>query len=128
MARKSLAALNVVTPLAGGGRLRPHPGVSNAIVEAFNAIVGTMPKEHFRSCDAPLVEQYAQAIVQSREAYEHLSREGQVIAGRVSPWVTVQEKAHRMMSALCMRLRLAPQARMRVEKAGRMKGRPPNVM
>jgi phage terminase small subunit len=34
-----------------------------------------------------------------------------VVNGRPSPWIVVQEKAVRAMTALAMRLRLSPQAR-----------------
>jgi phage terminase small subunit len=45
------------------------------------------------------------------DAVAAMRREGAVVNGRLSPWVTVQEKAVRAMTALAMRLRLSPQAR-----------------
>jgi hypothetical protein len=53
--------------------------------------------------------------VLARLAHEHLRTEGAVIGGRLSPWVTVGEKADRAIVALSMRLRISPQARMRRE-------------
>ena len=74
-----------------------------------------MPADHFQPGDGALIEQYAQAILLSRQAYARLEAEGPVIDGRPSPWVTVLEKAHRSTVALSARLRLAPQARARFE-------------
>ena len=75
-------------------------------------IVSTMPHDHFRASDAPLIEQYAQAISLARQAYANLAEEGSVVAGRANPWLVVLEKAGRSSVALSMRLRLSPQSRM----------------
>jgi hypothetical protein len=50
-----------------------------------------------------------------------------VIGGRLSPWVTVGEKADRAIVALSMRLRISPKARMRRETTA-PKGRRPAPM
>jgi phage terminase small subunit len=86
----------------------------------FGEIVSTMPADHFRATDGPLVEQYAQAIALARSAYANLTEEGPVVAGRANPWLVVLEKAHRSSVALSMRLRLSPQSRMdrKAVKAG----------
>jgi hypothetical protein len=70
--------------------------------------------------------QYAQAIALADEASSHMRAEGAVVGGKVSPWLTVQEKAQRAIVALSMRLRLSPQARTPRAKAdGRPVGRAP---
>src|SRR5690242_8592982 len=116
--RKSAASLSVAAS-AREMRLRPRPETPKEIATIFRELVASMPAEHFTATDAPLIEQYAQAIVLGREAYDHLQSEGQVISGRASPWVTCLEKAQRAAVALSMRLRLAPQSRIKAEKVGR---------
>jgi phage terminase small subunit len=49
--------------------------------------------------------------VQHDQAVREMREHGAVVNGKVSPWITVQEKAQRAMVALSMRLRLSPQAR-----------------
>ena len=88
------ASLNVI-PITDRSRMRPRQGAPAEVATVFMELVLSMPADHFRRTDAPLIEAYAQAIVLGREAYEHLQSEGQVIAGRTSPWVTCLEKAHR---------------------------------
>jgi len=109
---------SVVHPPPGGPqRLRPPDDLTEPERQAFADIVASSPAEHFALSDLPLVVSYATAIVQERLAAQHLQREGYLTeTGKPSPWVTVQEKAHRMMVALCMRLRLSPQARMHYAK------------
>lgn len=85
----------------------------------FLDIVSTVAGDHFAPCDLPLLEQYAIAAAQAREAAEVLGREGAVVDGKASPWIVVQEKAQRAMVALAMRLRISPQARFDRLKAGR---------
>ena len=59
-----------------------------------------------------------------RRAAIELSEGGAVIGGRASPWLMVQEKAHRAITALSARLRLAPQSRQDSRSAGRKAGQP----
>jgi hypothetical protein len=59
----------------------------------------------------PAAVAYCQAVSQHDRAAQALRREGDVVNGKPSPWITVQEKAVRAMTALSMRLRLSPQAR-----------------
>lgn len=119
MPRKSTAALSVV-PLAGcPSRLRPRHGLSSEVKAIFHELTCQVSADHFRESDAALIEQYAQAIALARQAYEALSKEGPVIAGRANPWVVVLEKAHRSSVALSARLRLSPQHRIDPKTTGR---------
>jgi phage terminase small subunit len=110
MPRKSIAAL-AVKPHESS-RLAPRSGLSPEVKLIFCDLVGRMPAEHFRETDAPLIEQYAQAIALARQAYAALAAEGSVVGGRANPAHVVLEKAHRSSVALSMRLRLSPQSRM----------------
>ena len=128
MPRKSAAALGVVTAVKEAERVQPSRDFPEPVASVFREIVASVPPEHFRTSDVPLIEQYAFAILLGREAYEHLAKEGQIVAGRTSPWIVCMEKSTRAVTALCMRLRLAPQARMRPETtASRMKGYTPSA-
>src|SRR5262245_148032 len=98
MPRKTSAALSVVTPLIEAGRVRPRRELPENVTSVFREIVATVPAEHFKTCDVPLIEQYAFAIVLGREAYKFLSEEGQVVGGRASPWVTCFEKSQRAVT------------------------------
>jgi phage terminase small subunit len=96
-------------------RLSPPEDLAPAEKRIFVDIVGSIEPKHFTPSDMPLLVSYCVAINQEREANHHLRTEGHVIAGKPSPWIVVQEKAHRMMAALSMRLRLAPQSRARTK-------------
>jgi phage terminase small subunit len=112
MPRRSAASLAVVAQAAPSKRLKPRSGLPPEVKLIWESLVASMPDEHFRATDAPLVEQYAQAIALARQAYANLNEEGPVVAGRANPWLVVLEKAHRSSVALSMRLRLSPQSRM----------------
>jgi len=110
--RKSEAELATVVSISGQPhRLRPPDNLSPAEREVFIDLVSSCRPESFIPSDMPLLASYATAITQEREAVEHLRREGYVVNGKPSPWVTIQEKAHRQMAALSLRLRLSPQGR-----------------
>jgi phage terminase small subunit len=111
MPRKSSAELAIVKP-ERTDRLRPRSGLPPEVKLIWSELVTSMPHSHFRVTDAPLIEQYAQAIALARQAYAHLNEEGSVVGGRANPWLVVLEKAHRSSVALSMRLRLSPQSRM----------------
>jgi hypothetical protein len=88
-------------------------------VAIFRQILASAPAGHFKVGDAPLVEAYAQAIALARQSALEIAANGPVIGGRPSPWIHCQEKAHRAIAALSMRLRLSPQHRADSRSAGR---------
>jgi len=92
-------------------RLRPPASLSEAERSIFVDLVAANPPSHFRESDLPLLCRYCEATALAEQAARELRKEGAVIAGRTSPWITVQEKSVRAMVALSMRLRLSPQAR-----------------
>jgi phage terminase small subunit len=91
--------------------LRPPPDLTDDEKQIFVAIVAATDAKHFVASDLPLLASYCVAICQERTAHQHLRVEGYVLAGRPSPWITVQEKSYRQMASLSMRLRLSPQGR-----------------
>jgi phage terminase small subunit len=99
--------------------LAPSPGAPEDVRAIFTEILASAPVAHFKVGDAPLVEAYAQAIALARQSAQEISANGAVIGGRPSPWIHCQEKAHRAIAALAMRLRLSPQHRADSRSAGR---------
>jgi hypothetical protein len=97
----------------------PSADAPEDVVAVFREILAATAADHFRAGDAPLIQSYAEAICLARRAAIELDRDGPVIAGRTSPWLTVQEKAHRAIAALSARLRLSPQHRLESKVAGR---------
>jgi phage terminase small subunit len=104
--------------------LKPRTGLTAEVKLIWQELVGSMPEEHFRPTDSPLIEQYAQSIALARVAYANLQSEGPVLNGRASPWLIVLEKAHRSSVALSMRLRLSPQSRLDRKTIGSAKQQP----
>lgn len=119
MPRKSAAALAVVPVVTGAPpRLNPPTGLSDAARLVFAELVAATDAKHFTRADLPLLTEYATACDLARQAAKELEVAGPVVAGRVSPWLTIQEKSLRAMVALSLRLRVCPQARMSAAKAG----------
>jgi phage terminase small subunit len=109
--RRSQADLNILPNSGNPQRLRPPDHLTKPEREAFAAIAASVDPKHFNQSDAPLLASYAIAICQEKQAVAHLRKEGCVVKGKPSPWIVVQEKSHRMMVALSLRLRLSPQGR-----------------
>jgi phage terminase small subunit len=109
-------------------RLEPPPSLSAAERVVFANIVAFCDADHFRMTDAPLLCRYAEAVVLAEKAAQELRRHGAVMKnGRVSGWITVQEKSVRALVSLSMRLRLSPQARLDAKKLARQGGPRPSV-
>ena len=124
MARKSAASLSVVAlNVSGKRRLAPPAGLSEPARLVFVELVAAVGADHFTRGDLPLLLAYCSACAMERKASEALESEGAVIGGRSSPWLVIQEKQVRAMTALAMRLRLAPQSRIDARGAGRSAGR-----
>lgn len=119
MSKQSIEARSIAAIDIQRKRLTPRPGAPDEVREIFREIVTSVKPEHFKTSDAALIEQYAQAIALARKAYGALEAGGPVVDGKASPWVTVLEKAHRSSVALSARLRLSPQHRTDPKTAGR---------
>jgi len=125
MPRKSTAALSVVATdsVSGKRRLAPPAGLSEPARLVFLEVVASNGPEHFTRADTPLLLAYCTACSMERQASDALERDGPIVGGRASPWLVVQEKQVRAMTALALRLRLAPQSRLDSRAAGRSAGR-----
>jgi P27 family predicted phage terminase small subunit len=119
--KKSAASLAVISG-SQPGRLRPPTHLSDEAARLFRLLVTACDPDHFVASDAPLLCSYCEATALARQAAEALEEEGPVVGGRVNPWLAVREKATREQVALSMRLRLAPQSRLKAEAVGRKPG------
>jgi len=70
-----------------------------------------------------LLVRFAEAAALADEADVHMRTEGPVVDNRVSPWLTVSEKADRILLGLSLRLRISPQAR-QPNNSGKARGSP----
>ena len=120
MPRKSTAAL-AMPPCVDGrpDRLKPSDHLSGEARDIWIELVEALPAEHLRSTDAPLLESYAEWTATARRASRELADHGEVVNGRASPWLVVAEKAQRAQTALALRLRLCPSARIDPKSVGR---------
>jgi hypothetical protein len=124
--RKSAAAIEMENLNVEVPTLPISPGdVPPSLKAIVDDLIESQPADHFRSGDGPLLQMYAEVIIGAREAFSHLEKEGRVVNGKVSGWVTVQEKAHRSAVALAAKLRLCPQQRMDSKQAARAHDRGP---
>ncbi|MFZ1831296.1 MAG: P27 family phage terminase small subunit [Pseudomonadales bacterium] len=118
MPRKSLAELSTTVVDTRHIRLAPPSHLSEAAAAVWCDLVAAVGPEHFTRADGPLLEQYAVACVMARRAADALERDGEVIDGKASPWLVIQEKSVRALVALSARLRVCPQSRFDRLKAG----------
>jgi phage terminase small subunit len=118
MPRTSSAA-KAVNVSGSPDALRPRKGLAAPLKSLFEEIVSEVKTNHFVASDRVLLERYCEAIRLAELAQRHIDDEGPVTdEGRVSPWITVQEKAHRSAVALAGKLRLCPQSRLDRKTAG----------
>jgi hypothetical protein len=118
----------MVVPLAVDGsppRLEPPSTLSPPERKLFSELVAGVDRKHFRPTDAPLLCRYVEAAVLAEEAARELRESGAVVDGKPSPWIVIQEKSVRAMTALSLRLWLSPQARLSNRSVGRQQ-LPPN--
>jgi phage terminase small subunit len=120
--RKSAAELSTVTIDGPETRLKPPSTLSDAERKVFRDLVRACDSEHFAPSDLPLLCRYCEAIVLAETAALEL-RQGAVVNGKPSPWIVIQEKSVRAIVALSLRLRLSPQARLRVARPDAFAGR-----
>jgi P27 family predicted phage terminase small subunit len=115
MPRRSAASFSILSVTGAPPRLTPPPELTGRARKIFLDAVASLRPGHFVPSDRPLLIEYCRAVALADEAYAALAVEGAVITSergsKVSPWVTVQEKAQRAMTALSHRLRLSPQGR-----------------
>jgi phage terminase small subunit len=110
MPRKSVASIITPSPKLQSVRLQPPAYLTKQERAEFVALVMHNKAEAFRPSDLPLLVAYSQIIAQLQEASKQIHK-GVVHEGKISPWISVQERLIKSMVALSMRLRLSPQSR-----------------
>ena len=112
MGRKSAASLSVLVPLTTHHKLpKPRAGLSLDAKALFAEIVASTPPDHFRESDSPLIEQYAVAILNARDAQKMVEKHGMVIGIRISPFAKTLHENQKMIVNIARSLRLSPQTR-----------------
>ena len=116
MSRKSVAELSVVRVDGRPNYIDAPSGLSADHRRLFGEIVRSMPPEHFRQGDVPLLVRYVEAITMTERAGREMEASGgPVIAGVdalvTNPWFGVQQRSARMVAVLATRLRMSPQSR-----------------
>jgi P27 family predicted phage terminase small subunit len=99
-------------------RIAAPEDLSEAARRIWEDLVDSLAADHFAPSDAPLLRSYCEATAMADRAAAELTSSGPVVDGKASPWLVVQEKAHRAQIALSARLRLSPQSRFSRNKAG----------
>jgi len=105
--RKSAAARAITSIATLPTRLRPPSTLSELARKEFLRIVTAESADHFRASDLSLLEEYCEAAALAKRAVKELQRDD-----AEAKWLSRWEKATRTMTALSMRLRISPQARM----------------
>ena len=124
MPRTSAEALLVPRVDARQNRLECRADAPASLRQIITDLISSVPPQHFRPGDIDLVEQYAQAVLLARQAFDKLEEEGPVVDGRANAWLIVLEKSHRSAVQLSARLRLSPQQRMDRKTVGRQPQKP----
>ena len=84
----------------------------------WRRILAAVASDHFNQSDVVLLTEFCRAAALADRAAKEIEAHGPIYDERVSPWVTVQEKAQRALVALAGKLRLCPQSRFDRLKAG----------
>ncbi len=90
--RKSAASLTSLNVDGTPPRLTAPSSLNQLERKIFTDIVGASAPEHFRPSDLPLLVSYVQATVLGEHAAAEL-RNGAVIDGKPSPWITGRKSA-----------------------------------
>jgi P27 family predicted phage terminase small subunit len=93
-------------------RIKPPTCLGADERKRFIEVVNNCPPDHFRRTDVSLLARFCEADALAEQAAEHLRNEGAVVDRKANPWLVVQEKSVRALTALSMRLRLSPQSRL----------------
>lgn len=122
MPRKSVASLTVLHPCVDGSPryVSPPPGLGATEHQLFHDVVRTMPPEHFRQCDVPLLLRFVEATAMCDRAGREMENSGgPVVDGAVNPWFGIQQRCAKMVSVIATRLRMTPHSRRDPKTVGR---------
>jgi phage terminase small subunit len=111
MPRRSAASFTGLNITGAPERLRPPPELTEIERKIFVDIVAANKPDHFRPSDVHLLVGYCGELARLRKASAHLEAEGEVVDGRVNPWLAVVTASTKSVLAYAHRLRLSPQGR-----------------
>jgi hypothetical protein len=95
------------------GRLSPPATLGEAEKRAFLDLVLSVPSNQFQPCDLPLICRWAETVALAERMATRMSVEGELDEkGKPSGAFTIHKEATKMLTALALRLRVSPQARM----------------
>lgn len=99
------------------------PMLTERAAELWDELVVSVPNDHFRPGDAPLLRAYCEATALHEVATAMIFTIGAVVETdkglRKNPWVEVQTAKANEMSMLATKLRLCVNARITAKSAGR---------
>jgi hypothetical protein len=99
MPRKSAEAMITPTPQLRSARLQPPASLSKDERAEFTMLVINNKPDHFKPSDLPLLTTYSQIICQLAEASREIHK-GVVREGKISPWISIQERLIKSMVAV----------------------------
>ena len=91
----------------------------------FIDLVHSMPPEHFRPSDVPLLARQVAAVAMCEHAAEKMTASGgPVVKGKINPWFSVEQRSAKLVAVLATRLRMSPQSRRDPRAVARSQYRP----
>src|SRR5262245_281755 len=115
---RSTASLTVASLDVAARRLRQPEGLPPPCVALWDAIVASLPADRFHKSDAPLLALYCRAVYQAEQAFASLEQHRATNGSELNPWLKVGDIAVKQVATLSARLRLCPQSRLDMKKAG----------
>jgi hypothetical protein len=95
------------------GRLSPPTSLGEAEKRAFLDLVMACPVSQFAACDLPLLCRWAETVALAERMATRMAIEGELDEkGKPSGAFTIHKEATKTLTALALRLRVSPQARM----------------
>jgi phage terminase small subunit len=130
MPRRSQDSLMLVHPRVDGrpNRIGPPEQLTGEQCRLFIAVVSSMPPEHFRPCDIPLLSVFVEALSMCERAVREMEATGGPVLGDgINPWFSVQQRAAKQVATLSTRLRMSPQSRRGPKTVHRAGYQPPSA-
>ncbi len=93
-------------------KIKPLSHLTVSQKKIWRSLVNVMPDKHFIQSDFPIMEAYVVGIDYMRDAALKIKESDQ---DEVSPWLKVFESQQSRLGNLAVKLRLAPNARARVD-------------
>lgn len=102
-------------------RLAPPQGLTPRARALWNTIVSSLPPEHFKSTDVPLLTAYVEAADLAKKAEGQIRKLGLIVAGgnggpKANPAVAIKTAQAGIMASLATKLGLCRSARRGADK------------